>query len=124
MCQTIASFDATRTFLTPTVLVQLRVSSQNQQSMVLLPTAKEIQRLFFRLNPNKASGPDGLTSGFLRSSWDIIGKEVILANKQLFTSCLLPPDINATILSLVPAKRQGTTYVTDYHLISCLNTVY
>lgn len=51
--------------------------SQNQaQQMIALPTPEEIKRLFFKLNPNKAPGPDELTSGFFKASWDILGSEV------------------------------------------------
>ena len=91
--------------------------------MISMPTAEEIRKLFFKLNPNKTSGPDGLTSGFFRGSWDIIGLEVTTAISQFFTSAFFPPAANATILSLVP-KRLGTTVITDYRPISCLNTVY
>lgn len=104
-------------------LIQFRVSSQQQSLMISMPTVEEIHKLFFKLNPNKASGPDGLTSGFFRGAWDIIGSDVTTAISQFFSSAFLPAAANATILSMVP-KRQGATAVTDYRPISCLNTVY
>lgn len=104
-------------------LLQFMVSTDDQRSMVSLPTAEEIRKLFFKLNPNKASGPDGLTSGFFSSFWEIIGVEVTTAIGQFFTSGFLPAAANATIHSLVP-KRQGASCVTDYRHISCLNTFY
>lgn len=79
--------------------------------------------MFFKLNPNKASGPDGLASGFFRASWDIIGQEVIVSITNFFSSSFLPSSTNATILSLVP-KRPRASQITDYRPISCLNTVY
>lgn len=104
-------------------LLGFSVSTDDQRSMTSMPTAEEIRKLFYKLNPNKTSGPDGLTSGFFRSSWEIIGTDVTTSIGQFFTSGFLPAAANATILSLVP-KRQGAYLVTDYRPISCLNTVY
>ncbi|WZZ65076.1 hypothetical protein YC2023_076446 [Brassica napus] len=77
----------------------------------------------FKLNPNKAPGPDGLTSAFFKASWETIGLEVVAAIKNFFASNFLPATTNATILSLVP-KFPGASKVTDYRPISCLNTIY
>lgn len=92
-------------------------------NMISIPQDEEIKRLFFRLNPNKAPGPDGLTSAFFKSSWDTIGVEVITATKQFFATNFLPASANSTILTLVP-KFPGATKITHYRPISCLNTVY
>nr|VDC93833.1 unnamed protein product [Brassica oleracea] len=46
--------------------------------MLSVPSAEEIKKLFFRLNPNKAPGPDGLTSGFFNAAWEILGEEKVL----------------------------------------------
>lgn len=104
-------------------LSNFSVSSQQAQLMGSLPTATEIKRLFFKLNPNKSPGPDGLTSGFFRASWEIIGEEVVAAIQEFFKTSFLPSTVNATILSLVP-KFPGASKITEYRPISCLNTVY
>lgn len=98
-------------------------SPPEAQLMLSLPTPEEITKVLLRLNPNKAPGPDGLTSGFYKAAWDIVGSEVISSISQLFTSSYLPTAANSTILSLVP-KRPGASLITDYRPISCLNTVY
>lgn len=82
-------------------LINYRVSPQEQSLVISMPTAEEIRKLFFKLNPNKASGPDGLTSGFFRGSWDILGPEVTTAISQFFTSAFFPAAANATILDTV-----------------------
>lgn len=105
------------------LLTDFRVSQLQAQQMLIAPSAEEIKKLFFKLNPNKAPGPDGLTSGFFKESWDILSAEVIVSVQQLFASSFLPSAANATILSLVP-KIPGATKITDYRSISCLNTVY
>lgn len=162
ICQTRASYNAVRSFLTATGVIildpfemslhavnhfksvlgpdslqpyfhspttwfqahtTLRVSDQERSQMVSIPTATEIQKTLFRLNPNKAPGPDGLTSGFFKQSWEIIGSEVTQSITQFFTSAFLPTTANSTILSLVP-KHPGASKITDYRPISCLNTIY
>ena len=97
--------------------------SSVSQQMLLLPSHEEITRVLLRLNPNKAPGPDGFTSGFYKAAWDIVGSEVITSILQFFTSSYLPTAANSTILSLVP-KRPGASLITDYRPISCLNTIY
>lgn len=76
------------------------------QPMCSIPSEEEITRLLFRLNPNKAPGPDGLTSGFYKAAWSVVGTEVVTAIRGFFLTSFLPSSVNATILSLVP-KRIG-----------------
>lgn len=47
----------------------------HSELMLSIPTSEEIKSTFFKMNPNKAPGPDGLTSGFFKASWDTVGKE-------------------------------------------------
>lgn len=93
------------------------------KQMTVLPSPDEIKALFFKLNPNKAPGPDGLTSGFFKGAWSVIGEENTNSVLQFFSSFFLPSSANATILSLVP-KFPGATKISDFRPISCLNTVY
>ena len=91
--------------------------------MTAIPFVEEITSVLFKLNPNKAPGPDGLTSGFYKASWSILGNEVLSSITNFFTCCFMPASANSTILSLVP-KHPGASLITDYRPISCLNTVY
>lgn len=93
------------------------------QQMICLPTTEEITRTLLKLNPNKSPGPDGLTSGFYKAAWDIVGPEVVTSITQFFTSSYLPTAANSAILSLVP-KFHGAASIKDYRPISCLNTIY
>lgn len=77
----------------------------------------------FSLNPNKAPGPDGLSSAFYKAAWSLIGAECVASIQHFFNSGFLPKTTNSTILSLVP-KFPGATRITDYRPISCLNTIY
>lgn len=98
-------------------LTNFRVPQLQAEQMLVIPSTSEITKQFFKLNPNKAPGPDGLISGFFKASWDILGEEVILSVQHFFASSFLHSAANSTILSLIP-KFPGATKITDYHPIS------
>lgn len=104
-------------------LTPVRCSQQQINSILLMPTNEEITKLMFSLNPNKAPGPDGLTSGFFKASWSLLGAECVNSIQDFFDSGFLPKTTNSTILSLVP-KFTGASTISDYRPISCLNTLY
>jgi hypothetical protein len=58
----------------------------------------------FHMPANKAPGPDSYTSEFFKTSWSIVGEDVVNAVKGFFYSDLLLKEVNFTILSLVPKK--------------------
>lgn len=99
------------------------VTAEQCSQMLTIPTPAEIKKTMFRLNANKAPGPDGLTSGFFKSAWDSVGDDVVNAVTHFFNSGFLPSSANATILSMVP-KFPGASKVTEFRPISCLNTIY
>lgn len=104
-------------------LMGFQVSNLHAQQMTAMPSNDEVKALIFKLNPNKASGPDGLTSGFFKGAWSVIDAETKTSILQFFSSCFLLSSANATIISLVP-KFPGARKITDFRPISCLNTVY
>ncbi|KAL0877153.1 hypothetical protein Bca101_026858 [Brassica carinata] len=110
----------------PTWFAQLSAFSPSHEQIVAMssiPSAEEIQQLMFKLNPNKAPGPDGLTLAFYKSTWSFLGTEVLSSITHFFQQSFLPGSTNSTILSLVP-KCPGASLITDFRPISCLNTLY
>lgn len=104
-------------------LTPFRCDQRSAAEMITLPSCEEITTVLFKLNPNKAPGPDGLTSGFYKASWTIVGTEVLQAIQHFFRSAYMPPTTNSTILTLVP-KHTGASQITDFRPIACLNTLY
>lgn len=104
-------------------ILKFRCSAHHRSILSSLSTLETITRTLFRLSPNKAPRPDGLTSGFYKASWSIIGKEVLSFVSCFFTTVFLPVVVNSTILSLVP-KHPGASTITDYRPISCCSTNY
>lgn len=91
--------------------------------MSALPSSEKITTTLLRLNPNKARVPDGLTSGFSKAYWSIIGLEVLSSIGTFFTTGFLLVVANSTILSLVP-KHPGASAISEYRHISCCSTIY
>ncbi|KAL0804295.1 hypothetical protein Bca101_096785 [Brassica carinata] len=88
-----------------------------------IPTDEEIRSTLFSLPKNKAPGPDGFSVEFFTSAWDLVGKDVISAVKSFFTTSVLPRQVNATVISLIP-KVPGADKLSDFRPISLCNTVY
>lgn len=86
------------------------------------PEPEEITSMLFKLNSNKSPGPDGLTPGFFKAAWPVVGPDVLAGIRSFFRFGHMPPALNSTILSLVP-KHSGASAVGDFRPISCCNTI-
>lgn len=91
--------------------------------MAKVPNAEEITKAMFKLNPNKSPRPNGFTSGFYKSSWSVLGDEVINSVIRFFNNPFMPRATNYTIFTLVP-KFPGASIIKDHRPISCCNTIY
>jgi hypothetical protein len=86
-------------------------------------TKEEIREILFSMKSNNAPGPDGYTAEFFEAAWHIVGKEVVAAIKDFFTSGLLLKEVNATILTLVP-KKINPSDMGDFRPIACYTVIY
>ncbi|XP_011075315.1 uncharacterized protein LOC105159814 [Sesamum indicum] len=54
--------------------------SDEEANLLLAPfTAADVKQALFDIAEDKASGPDGYSSGFLKAAWPIVGQEVSFA---------------------------------------------
>ncbi|GKE47255.1 hypothetical protein Tco_1478513 [Tanacetum coccineum] len=60
------------------------LSLEDSEFMVRMVTNEEIKAVIFAMNDDKASGPDGFSSKFFKTSWPIIGNEVCVAIRDFF----------------------------------------
>ncbi|XP_028066993.1 uncharacterized protein LOC114269841 [Camellia sinensis] len=104
-------------------LIKRKLSPAQVEELTADDLECEIESVFRSLNSNKAPGPDGYPASFFKSSWDVVGKDVIQAIKSFFHSSELLKEVNSTAIALVP-KVPNPSKVGDYRPISCCNTVY
>lgn len=104
-------------------LLVFACSSSQCASLSALPSSEEIAKTLHKLNPSKAPGPDGYTSGFFIAAWSLLEEEVIAAISTFFRTGFLPSTVKSTILSLIP-KHPGASAITDYRSISYCSTLY
>ncbi|GKD63866.1 reverse transcriptase domain-containing protein [Tanacetum coccineum] len=96
------------------------LESQKSEFMVREDTDNEIKEAIFSMGDDKAPGPNGFTSAFVKEAWDVVGTDVTNAIHDFFMNGRLLKDINHTIISLVP-KVSTPSRINDYRPISCCN---
>ncbi|KAJ9536410.1 hypothetical protein OSB04_un000423 [Centaurea solstitialis] len=84
---------------------------------------EEIKWAVFNIGNDKAPGPDGYTSKFFKSAWNVIGRDVQIAVHNFFYSGKLLTELNHTLLCFIP-KIPNATRVSDFRPISCCNVLY
>jgi ribonuclease HI/exonuclease III len=84
---------------------------------------KEIKEVVFRMNPDKAPGPDGFTPRFFTHCWDIIKKDLskMIRRSQFCTK--VGGSTNSAFLALIP-KEKGANQLSRFRPISLCNTGY
>lgn len=104
-------------------LLRFKCSEEDINLLNKSVSAKEIHDVVFAMPGNKSPGPDGYKSEFFKESWSIVGHDVVIAVQSFFDKGFLPKGINATILALIPKKKEARE-MKDYRPISCCNVLY
>lgn len=104
-------------------LLPFRCSDLQKLDLEKTVSAEEIIATVFAMPLNKCPGPDGYSVEFFRSSWSIVGTDVIAAVLEFFRNGRLMKDFNTTKIALIP-KFPEACRLEDYRPISCCNLVY
>ncbi|KAL0889621.1 hypothetical protein Bca101_013604 [Brassica carinata] len=104
-------------------LVHFKCSPESISVLAAPFTDLEIQQAFLSLPKSKAPGPDGYPGEFFKAHWSTVGRDMIDAVAEFFSSGYLLQQWNSTIISLVP-KKTNASRITDFRPISCCNSVY
>lgn len=100
-----------------------RFASSGTEELTKIPSADEIKSILFNLPKSKSPGPDGFSSEFFISSWELVGQDLINAVRHFFLTSEMPRQVNATVISPIP-KVNGASSLTDFRPVSLCNTVY
>ena len=75
----------------------------------------EIKKALFKMDPDKAPGPDGFTARFYIACWDIIKKDLYKMVKKAQNCTKLGGSTNSSFLALIP-KEKGAKNLADSDL--------
>ena len=65
---------------------------------------KEIFNVFFQLDRDKASGPDGFTIAMFQDCWDVIKDDLVRVFAEFHNSGIINQNTNASFIVLLPKK--------------------
>ncbi|XP_070008384.1 uncharacterized protein [Nicotiana sylvestris] len=98
-------------------------SQMKNLELSMLPTVEEVRTvLVFELSGESASGPDGFTSLFYQTCWDVIGADIHNMVLHFYGGAALPKSITHTNLVLLPKKPRVETF-SDLRPISLNNFI-
>ena len=86
-------------------------------------TEEEIKAGLWALKPFKASGPDGLHTGFYQRFWLVVKRSICNEGKRIFDKGCVPSYLIETLVSLIP-KCPNPEALSHYRPISLCNSVY
>lgn len=96
---------------------------QHTLSFSYPPSAEEVHEAVMSLHPLKAPGSDGFHAFFFHKHWEIVKEDVSQFISHIFSSKTLPPQINHTLLSLIP-KVDSPLTIKQFRPIGLCNTIY
>ncbi|KAJ9536466.1 hypothetical protein OSB04_un000347 [Centaurea solstitialis] len=104
-------------------LFDTRLSIAESNHMIRQIQDLEIRDAMFGIGNDKAPGSDGFSSKFFKASWDIVGKDVLLAIHNFFYCGHLAKELNHTLICILP-KAPNATLVTEFRPIACCSVLY
>ena len=93
------------------------------QRRLRVATENEVREALFMMHPEKAPGPDGMTTLFFQHSWHIIKKDMVDMVKIFLVTGILDPRLNITNIYMIP-KTERPTRMTELGPISMCNVGY
>lgn len=78
------------------------VSFERNEGSMKPVTADEIKKAVDNLGAMKAPGPDDMNGLFYQKHWEVVKEDICNAVINFFQHGLLPPEINETIVTLIP----------------------
>lgn len=79
-----------------------RVTDEQNHTLLLPGSAKEIRMAVFQMGPDKSPGPDGLNPRFYQHYWPVVADAVVLFVQGVLASGTFDPRLNDTDIVLIP----------------------
>lgn len=99
------------------------VSSTDNRLLLEEPSEQEIRRALLDINPDKAPGPDGMTSKLFQKFWREMRQDIIKLVRDFFATGSFDPLLNQTNICLIPKKKKPRD-MSEFRPISLCNVSY
>ena len=99
------------------------ITQATNEELTKIPSPAEIRDALFAIHPDKAPGPDGFSSSFFQSNWEVVGSAITREIQSFFVEGTLPHSINSTHIRLI-LKIKSPKAVSDYRPIALCNVYY
>ncbi|CAL8098739.1 unnamed protein product [Prunus armeniaca] len=86
-------------------------------------TVEEIKTSLFNIGSLKAPRVDGFLASFFQFNWDICAPDIVDMVLKVFQDCLIPKDLNYTLITLVP-KVENPSSMLQFMPINLCCTLY
>ena len=103
--------------------IEHKISAEENNGLVARFSLEEFTGAVTQMLPDKAPGPDGLNPGFYQHFWNLLGPEVFQTATGWLESLSFPPNLNDTLLCLIP-KCNDPQSMKDLRPISLCNVIY
>lgn len=100
-----------------------QLSMEQREQLVAPITDQEIRKALNGIGDTKSPGIDGFGAKFFKTSWNIIGKDVVAAVRDFFENDRIYKAFNCTLVTLIPKNEEAKT-IKEYRPIAGCTTVY
>ena len=83
----------------------------------------EVRNVVFKMNGNKARGPDGFFMAFSQFCWEVMREDIMKVFRDFHAGGLFEKSLNTSFISLIP-KVPGAINIKDFWLISLVEDIY
>lgn len=99
------------------------ITDEENALLTSMPSAEEIKRTVFSMNPLSSPGPDGFPGAFYHNCWDIVGADVVAFVQYFFQHNWLFPNANSNFIVLLP-KVDGASSISQFRPIALANFLF
>eukprot|EP00253_Pinus_taeda_P027567 PITA_27567 len=104
-------------------IIENKISEAQNGELDKEITREEIEWSIRSMPLDKAPGPDGFSTSFYKTHWDIIKKDYIRMAKNFYTKCKMGSSIKSSHLALIPKEPNPQTF-DRFRPISLCNVSY
>ncbi|XP_026417322.1 uncharacterized protein LOC113312800 [Papaver somniferum] len=83
------------------------ILNEDNEKLESIPSAEEIKKAVFDLDPESSPGPDGFGGWFYKMAWDNISDDFVKAFQYCWEKEFIPSGMNANFIMLLPKVKNA-----------------